>query len=92
MQRVAAKTLVLETLRHGIVAITSRRPIEKQIGKEIESRDKEYLWVEIADVGGGVLVPLGGVLPQKVRSHSRSDPSRHLAAINLLALTPTLPL
>lgn len=36
------------------------------------------LRVEIADVGGGVLVPLGRVLPQQVRTDSRCDSRRHL--------------
>lgn len=40
------------------------------------------LRVEVADVGGGVLVALRRVLSEKVRAHARRDARRH----GLLAL------
>lgn len=48
----------------------------RQIGRE-GSLGNPNLRVEVADVGGGVLVALRRVLPEEVRAHARRDARRH---------------
>ena len=47
---------------------------EGEVGREAGNPN---LRVEVADVGGGVLVALCRVLPEQVRAHARRDARRH---------------
>lgn len=44
------------------------------------------LRIEIADIDGGVLVPLGRVLAEQIGSHSRRYSSRHFSLLSLSSL------
>lgn len=53
---------------------------ERDRERERELHSETYLGVEVADVGGGILVALRGVLAQQVGAHSGRDARRHGSA------------